>query len=158
MKQLKRLPPAIRWAMPAPGERLFSASAQRIQIIIAPSRKKNEQCGWVFSDGKFDRAYRFPNNDANQLVAHINEQQKLRGFSYGVLYHSMPKLLGRSPRSSTQPPSSELALPDDPDDCGGSTTGGTTESGGQTGDPATIQAEANHLNTSDQNLSTPFSR
>lgn len=146
VKRLTRSPPPIRWAAPAPGERLFSASARRVQIIITPGRRKGEQYGWVFSDGtKLERVYHFINNEANQLVAHINELQKAQGFSFGVLYHSCPvkpKTLGGGPRRPTARPSSEFAQQsgDGIDGCGGSTTSGTTGWDGQPGVPPMTEA------------------
>jgi hypothetical protein len=161
-QQLTRPPSAIHWVMPKPGERVVPESVQRIQIIITPGRLKGEQYGWVFSNGtKLERFYHFTNNEANQLVAHINDLQKLQGFSFGVIYHSCPakpKSLGGRPRSSPRAPSSEFAQPspDDVDICGGSTTGGTTGYGGQPGEPPLPEAVmTDALDTSLSNRPSP---
>lgn len=148
LKQLTGPPPATPWVVPKPGERLFSESAQRVQVIIAPGRRRGEQYAWVFSNGtKLERFFRFTNNEANQLVAHINELQRTLGFSFGVIYHSCPakpRTLGERPRSSPYRPSSEFAQPipndGDPDTCGGSTTSGLPGSGGQPGEPPLTEA------------------
>lgn len=142
VKQLTRPPPTTRWTVPAPGERLFSASARRVQIIITPGGQRGEQYGWVFSEGtKLERVYRFTNNEANQLVAHINELQKTEGFSFAVIYHSCPmkpKTVGGGPRRLTSRPVSEFAQTsgDGIDGCGGSTGTGTTGYGGLPGGSA----------------------
>ncbi|HEX8114764.1 MAG TPA: hypothetical protein VF516_43840 [Kofleriaceae bacterium] len=143
LQQLTGPPLATPWTMPKPGERVFSESAQRVQVIVTPGRRKGEQYAWVFSNGrKLEHFYRFTNNEANQLVAHLNDLQRTLGFSFSVVYHSCPakpKTVGERHRSSPRPPSSEFAqtLPadGDPDTCGGSTTGGTTGYGGQPGEP-----------------------
>ncbi len=148
VKQLTRPPPATLWTVPKPGERMFSESAQRIQVIITPGQRKGEQYGWVFSNGrKLERVFRFTNNEANQLVAHLNELQKAQGFSFGVIYHACPikpRTLGGQPRSSPHAPSSEFAQTFEGDGgvdgCGGSTTSGLPGSGGQPGEPPLTQA------------------
>lgn len=148
LKQLTGPPPATPWTMPKPGERVFSESAQRVQVIIKPGRRRGEQYAWVFSNGtKLEHFYRFTNNEANQLVAHLNDLQRTLGFSFGVIYHSCPakpRTVGERHRGSPHPPSSEFAqtLPGDgdPDTCGGSTTGGTTGYGGQPGEPPLTEA------------------
>ncbi len=160
LQQLTRPPPATPWTMPKPGERLFSESAQRVQVIITFGQQPGEQYAWVFSNGtKLERFYRFTNNEANQLVAHINELQRTLGFSFGVIYHSCPvkPKLGQRPQSSPHPLSSEFsqltsggAAP-----CGGSVTGPTTGYPGQPGDERLPFAAAVVTDAVDTTLSPP---